>query len=311
MCAAGGMWCLYVLATGLAPSLLCHFECSVTAWLHPPPPESVIFLLHLRQAVLRPPQHHPPYPITAAELNDPPWLELGPWRFVESIIRLLYRRQRRGVFVEAGAGSGVFKSHTAWLEASQDWTGLLVEPRPQAFAQLRRRRKAAAALACVSDVEYHKKDEMWSPLGIEDLPQLYRDTALARTTLTKYVVEEDKPSGTTSPVQCFTLNALVTAALGRKTHAIDLLVLDTAGGEHRILATLERLSISVSPALSLGRMLVVRHHDESDMYFINGTANYLHLEPLPRLLAGSGYLFFADPATKQRLMNLNLTSFMI
>ncbi|XP_063865886.1 uncharacterized protein LOC135103477 [Scylla paramamosain] len=143
---------------------------------------------------------------------------------------------------------------------------------------------------------------MWSPLGIEDLPQLYRDTALARTTLTKYVVEEDKPSGTTSPVQCFTLNALVTAALGRKTHAIDLLVLDTAGGEHRILATLERLSIS---------MLVVRHHDESDMYFINGTANYLHLEPLPRLLAGSGYLFFADPATKQRLMNLNLTSFMI
>ena len=61
------------------------------------------------------------------------------------------------MFVEAGAGSGVFKSHTTWLEASQDWTGLLVEPRPQAFAQLRRRRKAAAALACVSDEGYHKQ----------------------------------------------------------------------------------------------------------------------------------------------------------
>ncbi|XP_045103672.1 uncharacterized protein LOC123499580 isoform X2 [Portunus trituberculatus] len=268
VCATGSVWCLYVLVTSLAPSLLCQYECSVAAWLHPPPPESVMFLLHLRQAVLRPPQLHPPYPITAAELNDPPWLDLGPWRFVESIIRLLYRRQRRGVFVEAGAGSGVFKSHTAWLEASQDWTGLLVEPRPQAFAQLRRRRKAAAALACASDVEYHKKD---------------------------------RPSGGTSSVQCFTLNALVTAALGRKTNAIDLLVLDTAGGEHRILATLEGLSIS---------MLVVRHHDESDMYYINGTATNMHLEPLPRLLAGSGYLFFADPTTKQRLINLNLTSFM-
>ncbi|MPC65069.1 hypothetical protein E2C01_059193 [Portunus trituberculatus] len=142
---------------------------------------------------------------------------------------------------------------------------------------------------------------MWLPLEIEDLPQLYRDMALARSTLTKYVIEEDRPSGGTSSVQCFTLNALVTAALGRKTNAIDLLVLDTAGGEHRILATLEGLSIS---------MLVVRHHDESDMYYINGTATNMHLEPLPRLLAGSGYLFFADPTTKQRLINLNLTSFM-
>ena len=70
-------------------------ECTMTAWLHPPPPESVVFLLHLRQAVLRTPQQHPPYPITATELSDPPWLELGPWRFVESVIRLLYRRQVR------------------------------------------------------------------------------------------------------------------------------------------------------------------------------------------------------------------------
>ena len=31
---------------------------------------------------------------------------------------------------------------------------------------------------------------MWSPLGTEDLPQLYQDTALARTTLTKYVITE-------------------------------------------------------------------------------------------------------------------------
>lgn len=62
---------------------------------------------------------------------------------------------------------------------------------------------------------------------------------------------QDKPSGSTFAVQCFTLNSLVAAALGRKTNSIDLLVLDTAGGEHRILATLEHLNVSVSPARSL------------------------------------------------------------
>lgn len=74
--------------------------------------------------------------------------------------------QTNGVFVEAGAGTGVFRSHTAWLEARQEWTGLLVEPHQEAFTQLRRRRRAAAALACVSDEGYHKKvrgedDEWW------------------------------------------------------------------------------------------------------------------------------------------------------
>lgn len=61
------------------------------------------------------------------------------------------------MFVEVGAGSGVFKSHTVWLEAELGWQGLLVEPRPQAFSQLRRRRKAAAAQACVSDEGHYKQ----------------------------------------------------------------------------------------------------------------------------------------------------------
>lgn len=56
-------------------------------------------------------------------------------------------------------------------------------------------------------------------------------------------------------------------------------------------------------------MLVVRHHDESDKFFLTSTADYLHLEHLSHVLPGSGYLFFADVATKQRVKALNLTSF--
>lgn len=66
-------------------------------------------------------------------------------------------RQRRGMFVEVGAGPGVVKSHTVWLEARRSWWGLLVEPHDHFYRQLRRRRKAAAAHACVSDFAISKK----------------------------------------------------------------------------------------------------------------------------------------------------------
>lgn len=57
------------------------------------------------------------------------------------------------------------------------------------------------------------------------------------------------------------------------------------------------------------QMLVVRYHDPSDEFFISSAASYLKLERLSHVLPGSGYLFFADAATKQRVMDLNLSSF--
>ncbi|XP_050700447.1 uncharacterized protein LOC126987504 [Eriocheir sinensis] len=299
--AAGVAWWVFVAAPTILPSLYCRLDCSsLKAWLDPPSPISPLFLYHLRQSVVLPPQRRPPHPLTSTDLNHPPWLDFGPWRYVESILRLLFQDKSDGVFVEAGAGTGVFRSHTMWLEWRQAWRGLLVEPRPEAFAQLRRRRKAAAALACVSDEGYHKKGQLWSPAGTDDLPPLYRDTALARSTLAKYVIEEDRASGRSSAVQCYTLNALVSAALGRRTRSVDLLLLDTAGGEYRILATLEGLNVAV---------LVVRHHDEADKVFISGTADSLGLKHLPSVLPGSGFLFFMDTAHKERMNDLNLTNF--
>ena len=46
----------------------------------------------------------------------------------------------RGVFVEAGAADGVTGSNTLWLERERGWTGLCVEPHPDAVALLRRLR---------------------------------------------------------------------------------------------------------------------------------------------------------------------------
>ncbi|XP_071524496.1 uncharacterized protein [Panulirus ornatus] len=241
------------------------------SWRSPVLPENKITISHIREHVLGPAQRQVAQPITQAELDEPPWINLGAWSFVESAVRIIFKHKRGGVFVEVGAGPGVFKSHTAWLEARRGWSGLLIEPRSQAYAQLRRRRKAAAAKACASDFGYSKKDELWSPNGSARLTQHYRDIALARSTLMAYVDDQDKEGSTTTPVQCFTLNALIWAAVGRR-RPVDFLVLDTAGGEYRILETLERVSISV---------MVVRYSTKIDRTFIIDSAKRFDLVHQP------------------------------
>ena len=46
----------------------------------------------------------------------------------------LFGRSKRGFFIEAGAYNGVELSNTLYFEKNLGWTGLLVEPNPDAFA---------------------------------------------------------------------------------------------------------------------------------------------------------------------------------
>ena len=55
----------------------------------------------------------------------------------------LFGRQRKGFFIEAGAYDGEMISNTLYLEKKMGWTGLLVEPNPDAFAELVNKRRRA------------------------------------------------------------------------------------------------------------------------------------------------------------------------
>ena len=48
----------------------------------------------------------------------------------------LFRNQKKGFFIEAGAYDGEMFSNTLYLERRLGWTGLLVEPNPDAFSEL-------------------------------------------------------------------------------------------------------------------------------------------------------------------------------
>lgn len=57
---------------------------------------------------------------------------------------------RNGVFVDIGAHDGVSFSNTLFLERQLDWTGLAVEPLPDAFQRLTLNRSCVKVNGCVS-----------------------------------------------------------------------------------------------------------------------------------------------------------------
>lgn len=62
--------------------------------------------------------------------------------------------KRDGVFVEFGAADGVTHSNTHMLEEAYGWTGVLIEPLPWTFKELKRRRPHAMTLEAAVDPTY-------------------------------------------------------------------------------------------------------------------------------------------------------------
>lgn len=65
----------------------------------------------------------------------------------------VFRGLRGGVFVEVGAWDGVAFSNTVFFEREREWTGLLIEPLPDRYAELTTHRTSPAENVAVSDVE--------------------------------------------------------------------------------------------------------------------------------------------------------------
>ena len=53
--------------------------------------------------------------------------------------KLFKNRIKNGFFIEAGAYDGEILSNTLFFELKQRWTGLLIEPNPDAFEELNKK----------------------------------------------------------------------------------------------------------------------------------------------------------------------------
>nr|XP_053656435.1 uncharacterized protein LOC128705234 [Cherax quadricarinatus] len=277
----GGLGTMYLVSLSLHSTLLlplyCESECVQMVWEGCVAPESQVMLRHIRRQVLDPPQKQVAEPITPQEVDDPPWFNVRTWMVAEGAIRQVFAHkvgdgEERSV---RGGGSRFWCLHVShsWLEYDRP----TLPPPPEGLSDR----------VCVSDYSHNKQDVLWSPGKTEDLSDHYRNMALSRSTLMAYVTQEDQQGSLATPVQCYTLEALVWAAFGHQ-RPIDLLVLDTAGGEYKILDTLQRLKISC---------LLVKYNTEVDRTFIMASARLLNLYPQhSATLQAERFLFFVNPS---------------
>ena len=70
---------------------------------------------------------------------------------VDEILRKNGHLIKNGFFIEAGAGGGEFLSNTIFFELKHNWKGLLVEPNPDFFPELKHKQRNAWILPhCLS-----------------------------------------------------------------------------------------------------------------------------------------------------------------
>ena len=137
--------------------------------------------------------------------------------------------KRGGFFVEFGATDGVLLSNTYLLEKKYGWTGLLAEPNPEYFAELKKNRTSKAIDACIAGksgetVEFVLADEFG---GIKDY--IDRDDHASRRESYAQLAENVLRLETISLDEFLTKNDA--------PRQIDYISVDTEGSELDILST--------------------------------------------------------------------------
>lgn len=139
----------------------------------------------------------------------------------------VFKGRRGGTFFEAGALDGVMDSNTLFFEQEQGWTGLLVEPNPEAAARCRAARRGPVEQLAVSDTLDEKEFLLcegglfgWSGIK-ESLEQAHAQR-----------IEKKVQSTKTIKVACEPLQSIL-ARNGIKR--LDYCVLDIEGAEWPVL----------------------------------------------------------------------------
>ncbi|KAI4462134.1 protein star [Holotrichia oblita] len=160
--------------------------------------------------------------------NDTPAEDLG------YVLKLLNNKSE-GVFVEAGAYNDGKTSETAWLEKKLNWNGLLIQPDPRHYFNLKKhdRERSQAIHGCLSPSPYPKE---------VSFHQGDRDGVKINSIHSNSIIDDSDIFNTR--VKCFPLYSLL---LAMNVTAIDYLCLKTGGTELQVLETIpfDRVIIKV------------------------------------------------------------------
>ena len=147
----------------------------------------------------------------------------------------LLGRPTKGIFVDIGANDGVTINNTLFFEKELGWSGLAIEPMPDAYAKLKANRCCHTLNACIADregtaefLEISGRAQMLS--GLIDK---YDSQHLRRIDRT---IKRLGGSSKTTAVECVRFS---TAIARLNIDRIDFLSLDTEGGELDILRDID------------------------------------------------------------------------
>ncbi|XP_053380145.1 uncharacterized protein LOC123554315 [Mercenaria mercenaria] len=172
-------------------------------------------LVHLiRNYYIEPPSQEP-YKLGEPGRRDQSY---GQSVFVDGTLR----NMESGFFVDSGAHDGEIQSNTLFFERIRHWTGILIEPQPEIYKQLKRKhRKSFLLNACVSVVPY--------PSKVKFLPTSFYGKMVENVTSEDKWIKEGFKEIT---VQCFPLYSIL---LAMNQLTVDYFSLDVEGLEVGIL----------------------------------------------------------------------------
>lgn len=170
--------------------------------------------------------------------------------------------QQEGMFVEAGAYTDGKSSKTEWLERNLGWRGLLIQPDPRNYFNLKRHNRihSQAIHACLSPTSYPKEISFH---------QEERDGVKINSIHANSLI--DDPEWFDTRVKCFPLFSLLLAI---NVTNVDYLSLESGGTELQVLETIpfDRVKIEV-----IGVHLLTSDFEKDTIRSFLSTKNYMYM----------------------------------
>jgi FkbM family methyltransferase len=150
-----------------------------------------------------------------------------------------FSNKSEGFFIDIGAHEGIQYSNTYFFEKSLHWKGICFEPNPVTFKKLKKNRSCECVNAAISD-ESGKFSFVCHPCSwVSGLSSKYSEQHAK-----KWHVQEEIQNRQAQVIQvdCFLLNNILNE---RNIDHVDLLSIDTEGGELEILKSINFDAFSI------------------------------------------------------------------
>ncbi len=156
----------------------------------------------------------------------------------ETVNSRYFKNKRDGVFVDIGAHNGVTFSNSCFFERALGWKGIAVEPISEVYEELKKNRTCECVRGCITDFTgpgdfVRIKSPFVNTEMLSGLLQKYDPRHMERV---KREIETYGGSYEIIKVDCYLINDLLNK-MG--FNHIDLLSLDTEGGEFEIISSID------------------------------------------------------------------------